>query len=182
VWLIAWTWHGMDMAGWPDELPDFIFGKGSSFKQHNQKVTPACVPWDKCTLSAPDTVVLPNVAPGQFVQMLSKKQRLHTYQEIIPIEFGYCNDTSQLNEIEQIYHQHIGIVQALLMVGFRVAKGVHCIPIGFGGTVFRNLHALLCSSSSRKVSGLTPTEVFCPSLYCVPFKFLLPLCRICHIA
>jgi hypothetical protein len=41
----------------------------------------------------------------------------------------------------------IGIVQALSMAGFRVAfaKDVHCIPLGFGSTVFRNLHALLCS-------------------------------------
>jgi hypothetical protein len=33
------------------------------------------------------------------------------------------------------------------MASFQVAfvKDVHCIPLGFGGTVFRNLHALLCS-------------------------------------
>jgi hypothetical protein len=41
----------------------------------------------------------------------------------------------------------IGLVQALSMAGFRVAfvKDVHCIPLGFGGTVFRNLQALSCS-------------------------------------
>jgi hypothetical protein len=29
---------------------------------------------DKCTVSAPDIVVIPNVAPCQFVQMVNKKQ------------------------------------------------------------------------------------------------------------
>jgi hypothetical protein len=79
--------------------------------------------------------------------MLSKKQRLQINQEIILVEVGYCNDTLQLNKIEQKHHQHIGLVQALSMAGFQVAfaKVVHCIPLGFGGTVFRNLHALLCS-------------------------------------
>jgi hypothetical protein len=79
--------------------------------------------------------------------MLNKKQRLPTDQEIILIEVGYCNDTSQSNKIEQKHHQHIGLAQALSMAGFRVAfaKDVHCIPLGFGGTVNRNLHALLCS-------------------------------------
>jgi hypothetical protein len=93
--------------------------------------------------------------------MLSKKQRLQVNQEIILIEVGYCNDTSQLNKIEQKHHQHIGLLQALSMAGFRVAfvKDVHCIPLGFGGTVVRNLHALLRKS----------------------FKFLLPLCRIYYI-
>jgi hypothetical protein len=52
-----------------------------------------------------------------------------------------------LNKIEQKHHQHSGLVQALSMAGFQVAfvKDVHCFPLGFGGTVFRNLHALLCS-------------------------------------
>jgi hypothetical protein len=33
------------------------------------------------------------------------------------------------------------------MAGFQGAfvKDGHCIPLGFGGTGFRNLHALLCS-------------------------------------
>jgi hypothetical protein len=56
-----------DDAGRHDELPDFISGKGSSFKQYIQKVAPTCVSWDNCTLSAPDIVALPNAAPGQFV-------------------------------------------------------------------------------------------------------------------
>jgi hypothetical protein len=84
-------------AGRNDELPEFIFGKGSSFKQFIQKLAPVCVPWDKYTLTALDIVVLPNVAPGQFVQMLNKKQRLQINQEVILIEVGYCNDTLQLN-------------------------------------------------------------------------------------
>jgi hypothetical protein len=76
------------------------------------------------------------------------KERLQRIkQEIILIEVGYCNDTLQLNKIEQKHHQHVGLVQALSMAGFQVAfvKDVHCIPFGFGGTVFRNLQALLCS-------------------------------------
>jgi hypothetical protein len=49
----------------------------------------------------------------------------------------------QLNKIKQKHHQHIGLVQALSMA---FVKDVHCIPLGFGCTVFGNLHALLCSS------------------------------------
>jgi hypothetical protein len=148
-------------AGRNDELPDFIFVKGSSFKQYTQKLDHVCVPWDKCTLTAADIVVLPNVAPGQFVQMFSKKQRLQINQEVILIEVGYCNDTLQLNKIEQKHHQDIGLIQALSMAGFQVAfvKDVHSIPLVLVVLYFASY-----------------------TLYCVPFKFLLPLCRIYHIA
>jgi hypothetical protein len=45
-------------AGRHDELPDFIFGKRSSFKQYIQKVALICVPWDKCTLSCSSKLII----------------------------------------------------------------------------------------------------------------------------
>jgi hypothetical protein len=52
--------------------------------------------------------------------MLNKKQRLQINQEIILHEVDYCNDTLQLNKIEQNHHQQNGLVQALSMAGFQV--------------------------------------------------------------
>jgi hypothetical protein len=71
----------------------------------------------------------------------------------------------------------IGIVQALSMAGFRVAfaKDVHCIPLGFGGTVFRNLHALLCSFqvSSYIVQNLS----YRSSVHAIPISHSIYLTR-----
>jgi hypothetical protein len=41
-------------AGRHDELPDCNIGKGSIIKQFIQKVAPARIQWDKCTVRAPD--------------------------------------------------------------------------------------------------------------------------------
>jgi hypothetical protein len=97
-------------AGRHDELPDFVFGKGRSSKQHIQKVAPACVPWDKGTSVLLVHLILsfyPMMRPVSLFKCC-KKQRLQINQEMILIEVGYCNDTSQLNKIEQEHHQHIG--------------------------------------------------------------------------
>jgi hypothetical protein len=87
-----------------------------------------------------------------------------------------------LNKIEQKHHQaetssHIGSVQALSMACFRVAfvKDVHCTPLGFGGTVFHNLHALLCSFqvSSSIVQNLS----YRSSVHAISFSHSIYLTR-----
>jgi hypothetical protein len=91
-------------AGRHNDLPDFIFGKGSSFKQYIQKVAPVRIPWDKCTVGAPDVDVLPNVAPCQFVQMVNKKQRLHINQEVL---FFFLKLVAAMRELVTSNENHL---------------------------------------------------------------------------
>jgi hypothetical protein len=63
------------------------------------------------------------------------------------------------------------------MAGFRVAfvRDVHCIPLGFGGAVFRNLHAL--ERAFQVSSSIVQNLSYLFSVHAISFSHSIYLTR-----